>query len=119
MHHPTHPVEAAVLIHDLNDGHGTHKEEQCRTGVTQVVLNDVRDKRKYGIHGASEARMLEFENVHKLRVHELDEIARIEHIQRPDNDEHKQSHGGFVYLRHTLQGYEEIAHDEHDNDRDR
>ena len=101
LHHTTYPVKSTILVHDLHDGHGTHEEEQRRGGVTQVL-------------GDGTAGLVD-----KFLTAESWQItARIDHEQRPADHKHQQGNGCFVDFCRALQGYEQIAHAEHDNNCD-
>ena len=41
MHHAPHPVEATVLVNNLDDSHGSHEEEQGRSRVAEVILDEI------------------------------------------------------------------------------
>lgn len=44
--------------------------------------------------------------------------SRVDHEQRPADHKHQQGYGGFVDFCHALQGNEQVAHAEHDNNSD-
>jgi hypothetical protein len=83
-----------------------------------MILDDIGDKGDDRIHTLTERTMLHLQQIHKLRVHQIDKVARIKHVQRPDYYKHKQGHGSLVDLRHALKGYKQVAHDKHDDDCD-
>ncbi len=104
-----------MLVDHLHDGHGTHQEEQRSAGVAQMVLDDIGDKREHRIGRAAEFRVLKLEDIHKLRVDQLDEVAGVNHVERPHHDKHKQGYGGLVDFSHAFEGYKQVADDENDD----
>ena len=84
-----------------------------------MILYDVGDKGKHGINAAAHLGMLKLENVHELRMNQLDKIARVEHIERPHDNKHEQSDGRLVDFRHAFERNEEVAYDEDYNNSNR
>ena len=93
LHHAAHPVESTVLVDNLNDSHGSHKEEQCSRSVAKVLLNDGSHLLS---HSGYAARV--------VRVHKVEILQRIEHVERPAHNEHKQRNSGFVHFSQAFGG---------------
>ena len=105
LHHSAHPVEATVLVDNLNDCHGTHKEEQRSRGVAEVLLDD--GGHLIG-HSGYAARV--------VRVHKVEILQRIEHVERPAHNEHKQRDGCLVHFSQTFGGDAGVSQHEGDDD---
>ena len=98
----THKIETTILIHQFNNGHGTHQEEEGRGGRTEMMFDGLRYGRSF--HFADSCSNI---------------TAWINHEERPSGNEHKQCDSCLVDFRHTLDGYTEIANTENDDNRNR
>jgi len=94
FHHRAHPVEPAILVDDLDDGHGSHEEEQRGRRAAEMVLDD-------GTHLIDQLLTTQAGNI----------TARRKHEKGPAGHKHQQGHGGLVHFGNALKGYEQIAHD--------
>ena len=106
FHHLANPVETAILVYDFHDGHRTHQEEKCSSGIAQMLLDD---SGHLLYHTCSAACI--------IRVHQLEILHRIHHVEGPTTYQHQQGNRCLVYLCQAFGCYERIAQHENDNNR--
>ena len=106
LHHLANPVESAVLVNDFHDGHRTHQEEECCSGIAQMFLDDSG----HLLHHSSSTACI-------IRVHQLEILHWIHHVESPTTYQHQQGYRCLVYLSQAFGSYECIAEHENDNNR--
>lgn len=91
-HQVAHKVKATVLVDELNNGHGTHQEEQGgRCGAKVVLYHLAHGLRYFVANGGGKV------------------LAWVEHEDGPTAHKHEQSNGGFVDFCKAFDGYQEVA----------
>ena len=106
LHHLANPVESAVLVHDFHDGHRTHQEEECCGSIAQMFLDDSG----HLLHHSCCTACI-------IRVHQLEILHWIQHVEGPTTYQHQQGYRSLVYLSQAFGSYECIAEHENDNNR--
>ena len=106
LHHLANPVESAILVYYLYDRHGSHQEEEGRCSIAKVFLDNTR----YLFYHSCSTTCI-------VRVHHLQILHRVNHVECPAPHEHEQGYRSLVYLRQALCGYESIAKHKDDDNR--
>ena len=98
LHRIAYEVETAVGVHNLNDRHGTHQEEERASGIAEVMLDDLSDVVDHIVGGNGWV---------------ISRGAR--HQQGPAAHTHQQGNGCLVHFCQAFEGYTEVADAEEDD----